>query len=151
MTDQDQGWTPQLSPDGVFYCSPRCGGGRFCRREWFDMATRKAEELARRMGDGWTPDVWENLGWHYSVRKGTARIYPSEDRNKGFDPEHGFGVRSYMAMVNVPATVGGNGGTAVQFIAHAAQPEDALGFAVQDGRTVERRIADALAEIAGAG
>ena len=36
--------TPILSADGQTYCSPGCG--RQCRKEWFDHATKRANELA---------------------------------------------------------------------------------------------------------
>lgn len=136
------GWVPVLSEDGQFYCSPRCGSGKFCRREWYDIATARATELATRMGDGWTPHVWENLGWHYSAQRldgerAVAEIYPSEDRNADFEPGVGYPTKSYIAMVQ----------TAPQFIAHAADPQDALGFAMQDARTALGRIESDLAHI----
>lgn len=37
------------------------------------------ELLARMKGDGWKLRVWENLGWHYSVKNGGMSVYPSFD------------------------------------------------------------------------
>ena len=56
-------WRPRHRGDA--YCSPACGGG--CTQEAFQEATRLAAALAQRLGQGWEPNVWENLGWHYSA------------------------------------------------------------------------------------
>lgn len=61
-------WTPVLRGDT--YCSPACGAG--CTKAAHDAAQRKAKALARRMGPGFKPRVWENLGWHYSAERGRA-------------------------------------------------------------------------------
>ena len=63
-TTWDKGaWTPRHR--GHIYCSPACGGR--CTREAFEISTQRAKALCRRMGSGWKPKVWENLGWHYKV------------------------------------------------------------------------------------
>lgn len=67
-------WTPVLR-DGV-YCSPACGGGKgVCDKSKYDLAVKKSNELAKKMGDGWKPYVWENLGWFYKVTKGKLEVY----------------------------------------------------------------------------
>ena len=63
-------WKPQLN--GEIYCSPACGGG--CTKAAHDDAKKNAAELARQVGPGWTPRVWENLGWHYCVVSPCKRI-----------------------------------------------------------------------------
>jgi hypothetical protein len=46
------------------------------------MLTKKQVErdgaalLAQMHGEGWTLDVWENLGWHYCVRRGPLSVRP---------------------------------------------------------------------------
>jgi hypothetical protein len=87
-----------------------------------DKAVKDAARLAKRMGPGWEPEVWENLGWHYSVRKGVCSIHPSLFRGK---------LTSYTVYFN----------TAKQVCLSADTPEDALGFAVQEARGIERKIA----------
>lgn len=139
-TPDEKGWTPIQSDDGQFYCSPRCGGGKFCRREWHDMAVKKADELAVRLGDGWTPRVWENLGWFYSAEKGRCAVHPSENRNARFDPATGYPVSSYTAYFNARGK---------QFIATAEDPNDAVGFATQDARTHIVAVTADLAELIG--
>lgn len=57
---------------GEVYCAPACGGG--CTRGAFELATKRAAALVQRMGKGWKPDVWENLGWHYAVISPCGRI-----------------------------------------------------------------------------
>lgn len=69
--EEDDRWTPVAQPGGI-YCSPRCGGG--CTREAFDAAAAAAEALAKRLGRGWKPHVWENLGWHYEAVKGESTV-----------------------------------------------------------------------------
>ena len=52
---------------GGIYCAPACGGG--CTWKSYLEAKAKGEALAKKMGAGWTPHVWENSGWHYCVKK----------------------------------------------------------------------------------
>lgn len=67
-------WTPVLC-DGV-YCSPACGGGKgVCDKSKYDLAVKKSKQLAKKLGDGWKPHVWENLGWFYKVTKGKLEVY----------------------------------------------------------------------------
>lgn len=132
--DDAGSWTPKLSADGEFYCSPRCGGGKFCRKEWYDRAVAEGDALAARMGEGWEPHVWENMGWYYSVKKGVVTIRVS----RGNDGEHA----SYSAWIEPNVTIDR---ISLQIIAHGDTPEDALGFATQDARTVIERMREALA------
>jgi hypothetical protein len=136
------GWTPKLSADGVHYCSPRCGSGKFCRKEWYDAAVANGDRLARDLGDGWEPRVWENLGWHYRAEKGCAAVHPNEDRQQPFVAGQGYPARSYSAFLNLPGK---------QFIASAGNAADALGFATQDARSFLRNAEHALSEIIEAG
>jgi hypothetical protein len=71
----DLSWEPVLA--GARYCAPACGRG--CTKVEFNVATASAEQLARLMGGGWAACVWENLGWHYSVKSPCRRvaIHPS--------------------------------------------------------------------------
>jgi hypothetical protein len=57
---------------GSIYCSPACGGG--CTYAAYQKACRDAAALAKRMGNGWTPRVHENLGWHWCVISPCKRI-----------------------------------------------------------------------------
>ena|SRR5580704_13992510 len=109
-------WTPRHLPGGI-YCSPACAGARgFCTEAAYNHANKEAEKLAKRLGDGWKVEIWENLGWHYRVSKGCFEI-------------HRDGDRYYAAFQSVK-----------QFFADAETPEDAIGFATQDARTFIRRI-----------
>ena len=122
----DDGWTPILSADGVYYCSRRCGGGKFCKKADYDRAVSDAAALAARMGPGWTPYVHENLGWHYKAVSGPDKIY-----------EYGNG--RFSAWIETPVK---------QFIVHADDPHDALGFAKQAARTHIARIEEHLKALA---
>lgn len=119
-----------------YYCSPACGGGRYCRKEWYDTAVREAAALAERMGPGWKPNVWENLGWHYDVANGIGRI--TVDGNP---------VRSYTAWINAGVSASGGKGFPIQFIQSASDPEEAWGLVVQEARTFVSRINNGLADI----
>ena len=68
-------WKPRRR--GAIYCSPACGHG--CTYAEFERVTREAGELAKSLGPGWKPKVWENMGWHYKVvaRGGTMKVHPS--------------------------------------------------------------------------
>ncbi|KKM39536.1 hypothetical protein LCGC14_1564420 [marine sediment metagenome] len=116
MTDEID-WTPRKLPGGV-YCSRACGIG--CKRKDYDQAVASAAKLAARMGVGWLPHVWENLGWHYEVTKGVASIHPPGGR-----------VTTYSIYFN----------TIPQIVLNAETPEDAAGFAVQRARGNALRIA----------
>lgn len=63
MTKIDTSWTPVRR--GKVYCSSACGHG--CLYADYLKAQHAAKALAKRMGDGWKPKIWENLGWHYSA------------------------------------------------------------------------------------
>lgn len=65
MSDDDR-WTPVSGP-GDRYCSPRCGRG--CTRAEYEHAVESAERMVAELGEGWEPDVWENLGWHWSASR----------------------------------------------------------------------------------
>jgi hypothetical protein len=53
---------------GKLYCSPWCGMG--CTFAAFEKATDAADALAKQLGEGWEPHVWENMGWHYRADRG---------------------------------------------------------------------------------
>lgn len=63
-------WTPIRN--GEIFCSPACGGQ--CKRVDFDHVSAQAGVLAAKLGRGWMPIVWENLGWYFKVQKGAATV-----------------------------------------------------------------------------
>ena len=135
------GWTPALSEMGTVYCSPRCGFK--CRRVAYDRAVDEADALAARMGDGWSPHVWENWGWNYSVKKGCATISPMKD---GSSHKGDWTVTGYTAWIEPPSADGL--GSAIQFIVNGLDPQDALGFATQEANGLIALIRSNLDEIA---
>ena len=84
---------------GKRYCSPACGRG--CTKAAHNSAVYQSRRLAKRLGEGWKPGIWENLGWHYSVidktgyvsvhgdRHGNKHNYTASDRFGLWEPEHG--------------------------------------------------------------
>jgi len=81
---EDSKWTPRRGRDrGLdLYCSPRCGGG--CTWAAYKAAHRDGDQLARRLGAGWSVVVWENLGWHYQAVSPCGRFKVSCDPGNGY-------------------------------------------------------------------
>lgn len=77
---------------GSIYCAPACGRG--CTVSEFDAAYNAAFGLANTLGDGWLVDVWENLGWHWGVKKGGVKVTQN----------HGG---CYTAFLGLPNEIGG--------------------------------------------
>lgn len=118
QAERAKGWTPRRR--GEIYCSPLCGAK--CTHAAFVEANRKSAALCERLGKGWTPRVWENMGWHYSAQKGVAEMHVNEYRLKGRV------TTNYSVYFN----------SVQQTVASATSPEDAL-------RTVARTL-DVLME-----
>ena len=97
-----------------------------------------AHTLVTRMGEGWESRVWENLGWHYSVKKGCVRITVNHDWLDGGAPSYTAWIEPTNVLIRMAA---------LQIIAHGPNPEDALGNAVQDARTIMARLTDALDQL----
>lgn len=74
------GWTPVKRGDS--YCSPRCG----CGCTWADycLAHTRGDELVAQLGPTWEKRVWENMGWHWSVKKGVMDIHPRQPIQEGY-------------------------------------------------------------------
>jgi hypothetical protein len=81
------------------------------------------------MGDGWEVDVWENVGWHWRVKKGVATLY-------GPGPTKQF---SAWLQINEPES-DRQTQSQVCIIEYADTAEDALGFATQKMRTFATQI-----------
>lgn len=87
----ERDWTPKRR--GKIYCSPACGLG--CTHAEFMTATRKAKALVKRLGAGWKPRVWENLGWHYEAVKGEP-VRDIHDHLIEVIPHRGCGYTIYL-------------------------------------------------------
>lgn len=73
-------WDPVRCGD--IYCAPACGGK--CTWAAYQEAHKNAKALALMLGEGWAPDVWENLGWHYAAKTtdGLMKVHPSSHLGK---------------------------------------------------------------------
>lgn len=112
-------WTPILDDD--VYCSPRCGFR--CKKADYDRAVAAADDVVRELGEGWSPRVWENMGWYSEARRGsmTVRI----DRRDGtFDADFDSIDKQYSATAK----------TATNAV------RCALALAQDDLKTLERQI-----------
>ena len=58
--------------NGEIFCSPFCGA--MCKKSDYDNAVTTANEIAVQLGDGWVAQVFENLGWHWLVKKGSVEV-----------------------------------------------------------------------------
>lgn len=68
-------WTPTLR-NGI-YCSLMCGGvDGYCTLAMYKQAQRTANRVAKELGEGWEPEVYENLGWHWRavLKFGSSQI-----------------------------------------------------------------------------
>lgn len=95
---------------GAIYCAPACGTG--CTYAAFLHAQTAARKLCKRLGAGWTPRVWENLGWHYSAvsKCGRLKVHPHDYNRR---------VESYGAFLGEP-NMGG------RWAEHGKTPEAAI-------------------------
>lgn len=81
------------------YCAPACGFD--CQHKDFINATKKAKALCDKLGQGFQPEVWENLGWHWAVKRGHITVM--QDRNKEFSATYDneiwlYGKTAYEAL-----------------------------------------------------
>lgn len=67
---------------GRIYCAPACGMG--CTVQAFRSVHRSANTLAKKMGKGWKPYVWENMGWHYSVVIDKCAVHPPHSQGQTY-------------------------------------------------------------------
>ena len=79
-------WGPLI--DGERYCSPACGRG--CTKAEYERAVKAAQALVKKLGYGWVPNVWENLGWYYKATSlcGRLEVSPLMSRNPDAGLKH---------------------------------------------------------------
>ncbi|MCI0408483.1 MAG: hypothetical protein L0191_07960 [Acidobacteria bacterium] len=103
-------WTPVARGGGEIYCSPACGHG--CTMAEHDEAIRKARTLALKLGKGWRPEIWENMGWYWAVVNGGLKVHPTYSiRGR---------VTGFMAFVGDPDSPGG------RWVEHGETPKEAI-------------------------
>ncbi len=117
-------WKPRKAGD--LYCSSACGRG--CTFAEFTVALEAGTALADRLGEGWSPEVWENLGWHYkSVSPcGRIKVHP-----------HSFGGR-FVAFLGEPSFPGG------KWAEHGDSPREAVNAVIAKARAEMDDIAASI-------
>lgn len=109
---------------GPIYCAPRCG--MKCTHAAFIKAGKRAAALCKLLGEGWTPRVWENCGWHYSAENGVASMHEYLDRGA---------ETTYSLFFN----------TATQIVIQGTDPRLMVLQAVEDaGKHAAAMVADAM-------
>lgn len=61
-----------------------CECGLGCTRVAHEDAIKRADDLCVLLGNGWEPQVWDNLGWHYCVNNDAAGICISPSHRAGY-------------------------------------------------------------------
>jgi len=96
-------------------CAKWCGRG--CTEAEYQRAVRAGAALAARLGKGWKPVVWENLGWHHQAVSPCGRLK--------VHPNHGKGFTAFLGEADFP------GGTWAE---SGATPKAAVRAVVCDAR-----------------
>ena len=76
---KDLRWTPVHN--GKYYCSPGCGGSKYCKLTWYKQAQAKAKKLANML-PGFKTHLFENLGWYWYASNKKISIRPAH-----YDPQ----------------------------------------------------------------
>lgn len=118
---------------GSRYCSPACGSG--CTVQAYEYAVTSASALARHLGPGWTPQVWENMGWYWGARSpsGRVQVYPPH-------PRAGSQYRAFLGLTKGP------GG---RWFAQGRTPRSAVRNVVAIAQKEARIIEDIVREVEG--
>lgn len=82
----------EQSKKNIRKCADWCGGG--CTQEEYDRAVLLADKLVEHLGEGWVPQITENLGWHARAvsASGTVKVCARGDR----------GYVAYLGDANFP-------------------------------------------------
>ncbi len=111
---------------GKLYCAPACGRG--CTWAEHKRAKKRGEKLAKRLGEGWTYEVRENLGWHYEAVSPCGLLKVCEYRYSGK-------VTGYTAfLATQPGQTGG------LFTKHGDTPREAVENTVAVGVEARDRL-----------
>jgi hypothetical protein len=111
---------------GEIYCSPACGHG--CKKEEYRDALELAHALVRKLGKGWKPRVWENIGWHYEARTLDEKM-------------------SVSPLVSVPGfhSFLGSGGPGGRWVGHGGTPQEAVAEALAKAKAEAHEILEIIA------
>ncbi len=61
-----------VKSDPHLYCGDECGRG--CTHEEYNRALSAAVTAESTM-PGWTANVWENMGWHWNLKRETGVVH----------------------------------------------------------------------------
>lgn len=138
-----QSWRPRRGIDTVrgveTYCSPACGGN--CTLKAYHDATSAAKKLAARLGAGWKPRVWENMGWFYRVERGPLTVNPTR---YGKQPR-------YSCLMNSEPSPSAGGSILWFDRDYYRTPEAAVNAQLRLARSVIKRLQATIAAAEGGG
>ena len=86
---------------GDQFCSPACGHG--CSFVAYELAVQESKKLAKELGKGWRPVVWENLGWHWKAAKPYFSVHGMADHYSVYlDTDRDSGAGLWCADAKTP-------------------------------------------------
>lgn len=111
---------------GDLYCAPACGRG--CTSLEHMTAMNIARAMVERLGQGWKPEISENLGWHAWVRSPCGRIRLLADKWRGE-------LTGYSAFLNHASDHPGG-----KWVGNGATPEAAVKEAIKQGLRYQKDV-----------
>lgn len=96
----------------------KCGAG--CTEAEYQAACSESKATADKMGRGWRPRVWENLGWHWDLRYAQSglQLHPSTVDGR------------WTAFLNAPSRMPGG-----KWVEDGRTPAEAIGAVLATART----------------
>ncbi len=66
-----------------------------------EFCVGESAKLAALLGPGWEPRIWENMGWHWSIKNRTIDLHPNYNYFGGHE------IKTYTAFLNAEGQGGG--------------------------------------------
>lgn len=63
---------------------------------------KAAQALAKRLGEGWSANIFENMGWHFQVAKGVCAISKSKHGRKTVYTVYFNSARQFVVTAGTP-------------------------------------------------
>ena len=118
---------------GDIYCAPACGAR--CTYEAYKNAVESAKATVKLMQPqkGWKIRVWENLGWHWEIKKGNLEVHFSHPS------------RQYWATLSEDGGSGDSFDT--NFTAYCTDPNRAVEHKLQIANNYIKKLQQIIKEV----